>query len=258
MSQDYSNSNYAPSQPKGGGSGKTIAIVLVCGCLGLLLILALIIGGILYIFGQAVQQMQPFMDQAKTMIQCQEQATRIVQAMRNYHDKHGSFPPAYTVDEDGNPLQSWRVLILPELGYQDLYDKINLEESWESETNRQFHEQMPHEFSCPASITPENENMTSYKWIIGPNTISDGSNSVSYSDVTKPQSSVIVLVEVVPNTNWMEPVDIPEAELSKSVGLSSEEGIGSSHMDMTTAISMEGTPIPQPKGTKVGQQCNIR
>ena len=39
----------------------------------------------------------------------------IIVALHNYHDEHGSFPPAYVSDESGRPLYSWRVLILPYL-----------------------------------------------------------------------------------------------------------------------------------------------
>ena len=37
-------------------------------------------------------------------------------ALLEYHQKYGSFPPAFVADANGKPLYSWRVLILPELG----------------------------------------------------------------------------------------------------------------------------------------------
>lgn len=39
---------------------------------------------------------------------CIDNMARIGVAMKNYHDHFGSFPPAYTVDEAGKPLHSWR------------------------------------------------------------------------------------------------------------------------------------------------------
>ena len=41
--------------------------------------------------------------------------------MHNYHDEHGSFPPAYIADASGKPMHSWRVLILPYLDEKGLY-----------------------------------------------------------------------------------------------------------------------------------------
>src|SRR5262245_60216991 len=44
---------------------------------------------------------------------CSNNLKQIGLALHNYHDKYGALPPAYTVDEDGKPLHSWRTLILP-------------------------------------------------------------------------------------------------------------------------------------------------
>jgi len=39
-------------------------------------------------------------------------SSKIGLALHNYHGTHRSFPPAYTIDKDGKPGLSWRVLIL--------------------------------------------------------------------------------------------------------------------------------------------------
>ncbi len=64
-------------------------------------------------------------------------------AMHNYHDAHGALPAAYSTDDEGNPLLSWRVHLLPYLEHQDLYDEFNLDEPWDSEHNIQLLERMP-------------------------------------------------------------------------------------------------------------------
>jgi hypothetical protein len=46
-------------------------------------------------------------------------------AMHNYFDRYRSFPPAYLLGPDGRPWHSWRVLILPFLGEQALYDRYD-------------------------------------------------------------------------------------------------------------------------------------
>ena len=40
---------------------------------------------------------------------------RIVMAMHGYHQTYGSFPPATIRNSAGQPLYSWRVLLLPYL-----------------------------------------------------------------------------------------------------------------------------------------------
>ena len=75
-----------------------------------------------------------------------ESLAHIGYAMELYRLEHGGkLPPAFTRDAEGKPLHSWRVLILPYLGEKEkaLYEKIRLDEPWDSEWNRQFHAQMP-------------------------------------------------------------------------------------------------------------------
>ncbi|MBQ9813579.1 MAG: DUF1559 domain-containing protein [Thermoguttaceae bacterium] len=59
-------------------------------------------------------------------VACFVNMQRITIALLSYQTEHGALPPAFTVDEEGNPLHSWRVLILPYLGEDSkaLYDQI--------------------------------------------------------------------------------------------------------------------------------------
>src|SRR5947209_1015931 len=53
---------------------------------------------------------------------CAEKLKSLGVAMLKYHEAHGHFPAAAITDKNGTPLLSWRVTILPQLGYQSLYD----------------------------------------------------------------------------------------------------------------------------------------
>jgi hypothetical protein len=69
---------------------------------------------------------------------------QIILAFHNYHDEHGKFPPLYTVDKNGKPLHSWRVLLLPYLGGEKGFHlSIKHDEPWDSEHNKQFHDRIP-------------------------------------------------------------------------------------------------------------------
>ncbi len=68
--------------------------------------------------------------------QCTNNLQQIGLAMHNYHDRHKTFPPAYTVDKAGKPLLSWRVLILPYLDQEALYKEFHLDDPWDSVHNR--------------------------------------------------------------------------------------------------------------------------
>lgn len=72
-------------------------------------------------------------------------------ALHNYHDVHRALPPPYTVDEEGKPLLSWRVHILPYVEAQALYDRFHLDEPWDSEHNRALISEMPQYFALPGA-----------------------------------------------------------------------------------------------------------
>ncbi|MDO4628157.1 MAG: DUF1559 domain-containing protein, partial [Planctomycetia bacterium] len=85
---------------------------------------------------------------------CTVNLHRLGIAMQRYRLEHdGKLPPAFSVDAEGKPLHSWRVLILPYIGLKEcdeLYAKIRLNEPWDSEHNRQFHAEMPEIYKCQA------------------------------------------------------------------------------------------------------------
>src|SRR5262249_7322884 len=59
---------------------------------------------------------------AQRRSRCIYKLRQIGMALHSYHDKFGSFPPAYIADENGRPIHSWRVLLLPYLGQTELYN----------------------------------------------------------------------------------------------------------------------------------------
>lgn len=69
--------------------------------------------------------------------------TRIAQALGQYESTHGTLPPPVTCDEQGRPLLSWRVLILPFLGEEPLYRRFRLDQPWDSPANKPLRRQMP-------------------------------------------------------------------------------------------------------------------
>ena len=72
-------------------------------------------------------------------------------AMHNFHDTYGRFPAAYSVDDGGKPLLSWRVHILPFIEEKPLYDEFHLDEPWDSEHNKKLIAKMPKVYQTPGS-----------------------------------------------------------------------------------------------------------
>lgn len=82
-----------------------------------LLGVALLLAGTIYLLRPA----HVHSHEARRRLQCKYNLKQIGLALHYYHDKYEEFPPAYTVDEHGKPLHSWRTLILPFMDQEPLY-----------------------------------------------------------------------------------------------------------------------------------------
>lgn len=60
---------------------------------------------------------------------------RVAVGLQRYQKQHGRLPPPAIVDENGAPLLSWRVALLPYVGEEKLYGRFRLNESWDSKHN---------------------------------------------------------------------------------------------------------------------------
>lgn len=63
--------------------------------------------------------------------QCQNNMKQITQALLCYREMKKRFPPAHTDGENGKPMHSWRVVILPCLDRRDLYEAYDFNEPWD-------------------------------------------------------------------------------------------------------------------------------
>lgn len=62
----------------------------------------------------------------------------VARAIADYEKQHGEPLPAVVCDEQGNPLHSWRALILRELGEGKLASAYRLDEPWNGPNNSQL------------------------------------------------------------------------------------------------------------------------
>ena len=108
-------------------------------------------------------------------------------AMHNFHDAKKRFPASGTKDENGRPLLSWRVHILPYLGEKALFDQFHLNEPWNSEHNRKLVSQMPAVFAAPGSQRNKNEGWTVYREITGDHFAASCSRSLRSNDSSRPK-----------------------------------------------------------------------
>lgn len=143
---------------------------------------------------------------------CMNNLKQIALALHNYHDKHGHFPPAYTVDDEGNRLHSWRTLILPFVEYADLYNSIDLTKPWDDPVNAKARETLIDGYDCFSSDTEV--GYTTYLALVGPDWGFAGATPRSLDEFIDGAAKTLLIVEVDSKraVHWMSPFDFDEAD----------------------------------------------
>lgn len=131
-------------------------------------------------------------------------------AIHNYHDHHGELPPAVVYGGDGQPLYSWRVLILPFFDERELYDEFRLDEPWDSEHNVRLLKRMPKSFEAPwrrhVDVPPGH---TVCRVMIGPGAaFEDGSRLTLTDDFPDGTANTLLFVEAGEPVPWTKPAEI--------------------------------------------------
>ncbi|MFO0961069.1 MAG: DUF1559 domain-containing protein [Isosphaeraceae bacterium] len=144
---------------------------------------------------------------------CAEQLRGLGRAMLAYQEAEGHFPAPSIRDSGGTPLLSWRVALLPKLGYQKLYEKFRLDEPWDSPHNLALIAEMPAEFACPGG-PGRRTGRTGYFVIVGPesgptsvNTVFEPTRGVDLREITDGTSGTLLMIESDRSVPWTSPED---------------------------------------------------
>lgn len=137
---------------------------------------------------------------------------QLMLAMHMHHDAKNSFPAPAIVSNDGKPLLSWRVAMLPYIEQEALYRKFKLDEPWDSDNNKKLIQMMPRTFA------PEGENLqpghTPYVVPVGKQTMFFGPKGGKLGEVTDGTTNTVALIQLPANRAviWTKPDDL-DAEL---------------------------------------------
>jgi hypothetical protein len=166
---------------------------------------------------------------------CQSNLTHIVAALHSYHRKHGQLPPPYIAGENGKPMHSWRVLILPFLGEGDLYARYRFDEPWDGPNNQQLLDQMPPVYRCPEDWQKD-VFCTSYVAVVG-----DGTAWAGDSDKYKSFFDLPLLLAEIANSDicWLEPRDFTLRDVKR---ISARHPKGPYVLSSSLAIQLDPFP----------------
>jgi hypothetical protein len=181
----------------------------------------------------------------RNLVVCRKHLMQIAMAVNTYHHVYHSFPPAYTVDRDGKPLHSWRVLLLPFIGETDLYASCALSEPWNSRKNSDLARFVPETYRCPAD-GGAGEGWTSYVAVVGPHAAWREDKILKESDIADSIARTLMLVEVADSgINWMEPRDLAFGDALAGVTPNGKQaaklGISSHHASVVNCVFGNGS-----------------
>lgn len=186
------------------------------------------------LFGVLIALLLPAINAAREASRraaCNENVSMIVIAMQEYHLDHGCYPPAYIPDEDGEPKHSWRVLLLPYLGHELLWERYDFDEPWNGPNNAQLIAEMPDVYGCrtdPAGF----DGHTSYVVAVGPTTPFPGPEPTSQRDWADAPTETVLVIELADSgIVWLEPRDLDAESFEARRGSASGRGrIGGFHL----------------------------
>jgi hypothetical protein len=128
--------------------------------------------------------------------------------MHNFHAKYGHLPPQAIYSKEGEPLLSWRVLLLPFMEGENLYKQFHLDEAWDSPHNHQLLAQMPRTYADPNIKVPD--FTTVYQVFVGRGASFEGSKELSFAkDFPDGTSNTLLIVEAAKPVPWTKPEDLP-------------------------------------------------
>lgn len=156
---------------------------------------------------------------------CANNLKRIGEALRAYVDEHGTLPPAFTVDGDGRPLASWRVLLLP---YLDEAPPPSIDPANPAAT--------PHVFRCPsARLGP---GMTTYHLVVSPDGLVRPEGPATREELAAADPWTLLVIDVPASraVPWTSMEDAAAAVLAA--------GPSGSHLDGVMALRADGSVVP--------------
>ena len=142
---------------------------------------------------------------------------RINQALETYVAQNRRYPPHAIYNQAGTPTLSWRVALLPYLGYQELYEQFDLEEPWNGPNNFKLLSMIPSVYQSPERF----DTRTNYLVPVGTSTAFFGKQGKIPRRWEDGVHNTVVLVEANDElaTEWTRPSDLDVDVRNPSAGL---------------------------------------
>ena len=165
---------------------------------------------------------------------CKSNVRLIAYALHEYESEYGCFPPAFTVDDEGNPLHSWRTLILPFLDEAERYESVDLTLPWDHPKNAKLLLPTPSFFRCSIreKKSRRDDGTTDYVGVVGEETLwKTSGKGTKLLDVDDSSQQKMMVIEMGQNrVPWMSPADMTyEQFVQRLQSMNAEGGVLDSH-----------------------------
>jgi hypothetical protein len=148
-------------------------------------------------------------------------------ALQLFEEEHGALPPLYLRDNLGEPIQSWRALILPYLGGElpRLSKQMDLSQRWNSDSNDSLIAGVPPEdwvwfaWDRPQTRQAISTHIVAY---LGRASIWDARTGLPRGKTTEHPDAVLLIWIAKGNVHPLQPGDITEEEVRERIGKGEE------------------------------------
>lgn len=187
------------------------------------------------------------MQAARQRAQSLRNIERIAAALNAYATDHGSYPPPQIVAADGTPTHSWRVLLLPYLGEEELFNQYDLNQPWDSPSNQALAQRVPEVYRPPGGTALGTE--AGYSLVIGPGTLfppalPHGLQTLGPRDVVDNPGQTLLVVESRPPLNvwasWTQPGDLDVRLMQGTIGTAPGREIGGGYQPGAVVATVDG------------------
>ena len=180
---------------------------------------------------------------------CLNRVRNIGLAFANYSlSNKGFLPPAYAADRTGQPIHSWRAMLLWELGQFRESRQYRTDEPWNGPHNASFAEQNSLMWHC--EVDPANEPNTSYMVVVGPRTAFPGVKPRALDEIARRDgtSNTLLAVEVAESqTPWTKPRDVQFDDALRGINIPGVLTLSSRHNGVVMVSFADGHARPSAK-----------
>lgn len=206
---------------------------VILGLTLLLFVAGVAAAGISHQIGWLLTSPEPIVEsgsvrKAAARAMSQNNLKQMAVAMHNYHEIEKALPSAAVYDRQGQPLLSWRVLILPYVEEESLYKEFRLDEPWDSPHNLRLLPRMPRIYAPLGDIRSPKRYSTPFQVFVGKGTAFEGKRGLRIpEDFPDGTANTFLIVEAAELVPWTKPVDLSfhRSRPLPTLGLSSSREI---------------------------------